>query len=163
MKIKQLLKGDKKRSIGIYILLLLGVLFLAFGSFPKSGEVSSEEQPAVQSSAADYAAGLEARLEDILSSIEGAGKVRVMLVAENSGSISVEKDGSGENSKTVILTKQGGSEALVLEENEPGIRGALIVAEGGGSDKVKAELAEAAATALGLGLHRVKVYKMISD
>ncbi len=161
MKIKQLLKGDKKVSIGIYILLLLGVALLAIGSFCENGKISQAEAVAEdKANVSDYTSALEARLENILSSIEGAGKVRVMLVAENSGSISVEKDGSGESSKTVVLAKQGGSEPLVLAENEPGIKGALIVAEGGGSDRVRAQLAEAAATALGLGLHRVKVYKL---
>lgn len=160
MKIKELLKGDKKGRIGIYILLLLGVALLAFGSAPKEKEDTAPQREETVS-AEDYMSVLEERLESILSSIEGAGRVEVMLVAEDSGSISVGRDGSGENSKTVVLNKQsGGSEALVLAENTPELRGVLVVAEGGGSDLVRAELAEAAATVLGVGIHRVKVYKM---
>lgn len=158
MKIKELMKGDKKGRIGIYILLLLGVALLAFGSAPREKEAERTEEE--ETSAVDYMSAMEERLENILSSIDGAGRVEVMLVAGDSGSISVEKDGSGENSKTVVLNKQNGSEALVLAENAPEPKGVLIVAEGGGSDRVRAELSEAAATALGVGMHRVKVYKM---
>ena len=119
MKIKQLLKSDKKASVGIYILLLLGVLLLAFGSVPKRPAVPVAAPEAVASEKGDYVERLEERLEEALSSIEGVGRVSVMLVAENSGSLDVGKDGSGDNSKTVVLNKQGGGEALVLAENAP--------------------------------------------
>ncbi len=158
MKIMEMLKGDKKPGIGIYILLLAGAALLAFGSVPKKGNSEAppaETVPAVQ----NYVAELQNGLEDILSSIEGAGKVRVLLVARDSGSVEVGKDGSGENSKTVVLNKQGGSEALVLAENFPTVKGAVIVADGAGSDRVRADLAQAASAALGIGIHRVKVYK----
>ncbi len=160
MKIKQLLKGDKKGSFGIYILLLLGVALLVFGAAPKKEKAAPLPQEEVQQQYSAYVSELEGRLAAALSAIDGAGRVQVMLVAENGGSVSVGKDGSGENSKTVVLNKQSGSEALVLAENTPGLRGALIVAEGAGNDRIRAELTEAAATALGVGVHRVKVYKM---
>ncbi len=159
MKILEMLKRDKKGSIGIYILLIAGVTMLAFGSWPKAKEEPISAPEPVKE---DYTAALEEKLEETLSLIEGAGKVRVMLVAANSGSVEVGKDGSGESSKTVVLNKQGESEALVLARNFPSIGGAIIVAQGGGNDKVRADLSQAAATALGIGLHRVKVYKSAS-
>lgn len=161
MKIKELLSGDKKHGFGIYILLLLGVALLAFGSAPfaeKSAPAEeNEEKPAADVS---YIDALEKRLAEVLSSVDGAGEVRVLLVPENSGSIDVQRDGSGETSKTVVLSGQNGSEALVLAERAPAVRGAIVVARGAGNDRVRAELAEAAATALGVGAHRVKVCKM---
>ncbi len=157
MKIKELLKGDKKTGLGIYILLLAGIALLAFGSMPE--KESQAEIEAVQVHE-DYISELEERLAQMLSKIEGAGEVEVMLVAENSGSIDVGRDGNGESGKTVVLTKSGGSEALVLAENTPEVRGALIIAEGGGSAGLRASLTEAVSTALGLGAHRVRVYKM---
>ncbi len=157
LKLKELPEGDKKRSFGIYIILLLGVALLAFGSLP---DKKPEAAPEPSQKNSGYTEQLEARLEAALSEIDGAGRVEVMLVAENGGSIAVQQDGSGESSKTVVLSGPSGSEALVLAENAPSVRGALIIAEGGGSDRVRAELAEAASTALGIGAHRVKVYKM---
>ena len=160
MKIKELLNSDKKRSLGIYILLLLGVALLAFGSLPRPEKSVPAAATETRADAADYMTELEQRLSRTLSTIDGAGRVEVLLVAENGGSIDVQQDGSGDSSKTVVLNGQGGSEALVLAENAPTVRGALVVAEGAGNDRVRAELSEAAATALGIGAHRVKVYKM---
>ncbi len=157
MKLNKLPPGDKKRSFGIYIILLLGVALLALGSLPNK-KPEAEAKPAEKNGG--YMELLEARLSKTLSEIDGAGRVEVMLVAENDGSIAVQQDGSGESSKTVVISGPSGSEALVLAENAPSVRGALIVAEGGGSDRVRADLAEAASTALGIGAHRVKVYKM---
>lgn len=159
MKIKELLSSDKKRSLGIYILLLLGVALLAFGSLPRP-EKSVPAAAQTRDDPTDYITALEQRLSRTLSTIDGAGRVEVLLVAENGGSIDVQQDGSGDSSKTVVLNGQGGSEALVLAENAPTVRGALVVAEGAGNDRVRAELLEAASTALGIGAHRVKVYKM---
>ena len=105
---------------------------------------------------------MEERLEETLSTIEGAGQVSLTLVPRDRGSVDVGKDVSGESSKTVVLNGQGGSQALVIAEKYPEMRGAIVVAQGAGSDKVRAELTEAVSTALGIGTHRVKVYKMRS-
>lgn len=160
MKLKELIKGDKKRGIGIYILLLAGVVLLSLSSISKDNDGGGEakEIPAPAASS-DYISELEERLESILSAIDGAGQVEVMLVAQNSGSAQVEKDISDGDSKTVVVSKQGSSEALIVAQNTPSVRGAIIVARGAGNDKVKADLAEAASAALGVGIHRVKVYK----
>lgn len=157
MKIPELFKGDKKPKIGIYILLAAGIVLLALGSLPKK-EKAVQQPPSVTEP--DYIAGLEDKLEAALSSIDGAGAVKVTLVPRDRGSVDVGRDGSGENSKTVVLTGQSGGQPLVLAELYPEVRGAVIVAEGAGNDRIRAALTEAAATALGIGTHKVKVYKM---
>ncbi len=159
MKIKELLKSDKKHNPGIYILLLVGVLMLIFGSIPQKKQTESPE-PSQAFNTDRYIESLEKKLEDTLSSIEGAGEVRVTLVARDRGSVDLGRDSSGEDKKTVVLSRQSGSEALVVAEKFPTVEGAVIVAQGAGSDKTKAALAEAVATALGIGMHKVKVYKL---
>lgn len=159
MKIKELLNSDKKHSLGIYILLLAGVLLLIFGSVPQKKQTVSAEP--LQSFSTDrYIENLEKKLEDTLSSIEGAGEVKVTLVARDRGSVDLGRDSSGDDKKTVVLSRQGGSEALIVAEKFPTVEGAVIVARGAGSDKTRAALAEAASTALGIGMHKVKVYKL---
>ena len=80
------MKADKKFELAVYaVLLMLGVLIFAFSSCDglnlgggagnaSSGGAASEDE-------------VEQRLEDILSSIEGAGAVRVMIVRAQDGSI----------------------------------------------------------------------------
>ncbi len=161
MKISELFKGDKKPKTGIYILLAVGIGLLLLGSLP--GKKDDPPQPAANAAEKDYVSDLEARLEETLSSIEGAGEVSVTLVPRDRGSLDVDKDSSGDGSKTVIVSGQGGSQALVLAEKYPAVQGAIVVARGAGSDRVRADLAEAVSTALGIGAHRVKVYKMRSQ
>ena len=158
MKIRELFKGDKKPRIGIYILLAAGIGLLLLGSLPEKN--NNTEVPAeVTAAETDYVSELEEKLEQTLSSIEGAGRVSVTLVPRDKGSVDVGRDGSGETGKTVVLTGQGGSEPLIIAEVYPEIQGAVIVAQGAGDDRVRAILTEAASTALGIGAHRVKVYK----
>ncbi len=158
MRISELFKGDKKPKTGIYILLAVGIGLLLLGSLP--GKDDPKPQPVAGSGEEDYLSGLETRLEETLSSIEGAGLVSVTLVPRDRGSLDVGKDSSGDGSKTVIVSGQGGGQALVLAEKYPAVQGAIVVAQGAGSDRVRADLAEAVSTALGIGAHRVKVYKM---
>lgn len=128
------------------------------GSVPGKKTAPAQE-PAVVAAETDYVAKLEEKLEAALSSIEGAGRVSVTLVPLNKGSLDVGRDGSGESSKTVVLSGQGGGQPLIIAERYPEIQGAIIVARGAGDDRVRAMLTEAASAALGLGAHRVKVYK----
>ncbi len=158
MKIPELLKGDKKLRPGIYILLAAGIALLVFGSLPEKKE--PQPQPGAVETGAGYVTELEEKLARTLSSIEGAGTVTVTLVPRDSGSVDVGRDGSGENSKTVVLNGQSGGQPLIIAELYPEITGAIIVAQGAGSDRVRAELTEAASTALGIGAHKVRVYKL---
>lgn len=161
MKIKELLTSDKIGKKGIYILLLLGVLLLALGSAAEKTQKNAEKAPEpVPKEKTDYFPELEKRLCEILSQIDGAGKVSVMIVGDNSGSVNVEKDKNGESSQTVVLNSQGESEALIREESYPNVRGVIIVSQGAKNDTVRSEIANAAATVLGVGVHRVGVYKM---
>lgn len=139
------------------------------------------EQAAVESG---YESGLERRMEDALSRVEGVGNVKVMITlaygretivgADNvtSNSSSKESDAGGgsretisnsNEDKTIIITgKNGESKPLVLKEVEPKVEGVIIVAEGGDDIYVKDALTRAAATILGLELNKVQILKMKS-
>ena len=158
MKISEWFKGDKKFRPGIYILLSAGIALLLLGSLPGKKQAAPAQSVPVAVET-DYVAELEGKLEAALSSIEGAGSVSVTLVPRDRGSLDVGKDGAGENSKTVVLSGQGGGQPLIIAERYPEIQGAIIVARGAGDDRVRAMLTEAASAALGIGAHRVKVYK----
>lgn len=158
MKVRELFKGDKKPGPGIYILLAAGIALLLLSSF--SGGEEAPDRPAADAEEPNYISALENRLEETLSAIEGAGEVRLTLVPRDRGSVDVGKDGSGESSRTVMVSGQSGSQALIVAEKYPAVQGAIVVARGAGSDRVRADLAEAVSTALGIGVHRVKVYKM---
>lgn len=122
---------------------------------------------------------IEVRLEEILSLVDGAGEVRVLLhfatgpqtvfardTTLDESALS-ETDGVGGNreqsqqrlqSNVVTLSRrEGGDEPLVLYENSAQIEGVIIVAGGGGNIFVRDALTRAANALLGVPIHKISV------
>lgn len=131
-----------------------------------------------------YEAQLEARVKEILSHVDGVGKVDVMIVLKSSeekvlrvdrnASISDtdEKDSQGgtrsakssQTQESTVLTGGGsgqGSVPFVEKELRPEISGIVISATGGGSPTVKAEISAAMEALFDLPPHKIKVLKRV--
>lgn len=158
------------------LILLLG-LFLV--SLP-SNRVESEPQAPPQTEVAvqapadgDYRAEMERELESILSQVEGAGRVKVMLTVktgpatryQTDRSASASRDGERENQsseeRTVMIARGSAyDEPAVVSTAYPVFQGAVIVAEGGADPSVRYQLSAAVAALLGLGADQITVVKM---
>ena len=102
---------------------------------------------------------LEARLEAILSRIDGAGEVKVLLTEEQGGEVFYQTE--GEDGKTVLISGADRSESgLVRTTQPPSYRGAVVVCRGADSAAVRLAVVEAVANATGLGTDRITVLKM---
>ena len=116
-----------------------------------------------------------------LSSMEGVGKVEVMITVKSSRELVVEKEepvnrsstnekdaqggsrfisqvDSGEN--TVYQTQGSTSEPFVVKTLPPQIEGVLVVAEGAGSGTINRNIVEIAQALFGIEAHKVKVVRM---
>jgi len=189
-------KKGKKGVQGIVLMLIVGVALLMISTYlggrGDDGGVNAaspsmlptyhqnqEQIPAtVAASASMY---LAERLEEILSLVAGAGRVRVMLTigagsaefAQNNQQITsttLEEDGEGgirnvesiNSSITYVMIRQSdGSESpLLLAQTLPAIEGVVIVAEGAADIAVRAALTHAVQALLGVAAHRVQVLQM---
>jgi len=157
----------------VLIVILAGVLLLAIQSretappesVPSAG---AEDAP----SDAESLSAFEAELEDILGKIEGVGEVRVMLTLRvgterlYAQDTDLTRDASGEfisdqRSETVLFSvSSGGQQALLLREDPPRYRGALVVCQGGNSAKVQMTVVQAVSALTGLGSDKIQVTKM---
>lgn len=167
------LKNNKKLETIVYSALLLfaAVIFFASGGISSCGrkdaELSAKESDEY-SEEYESADSLGSRLEEILSSIEGAGKVRVMICYESGSEIvpaldsqkSETEGGMSETTKPVTVTRDGKQTPLILTELTPKIRGVIVVAEGGRDIRVRTELQNAVVTVLGTDPSRVSVFSM---
>lgn len=144
-----------------YVLLVL-VIGLGLMALPteKQDRETTVSQPETQPQI------LQQELEQILSQIRGAGKVKVLLT-ELTGSQTVyqtDQDRRGEDSsniKTVIITdKDRNQNGLVHRVDPPVYLGAVIVCQGGDSAAVKLAIVEAVASVTGLSTDRITVLKM---
>lgn len=175
------LDTKKKIQYAAIILVVIVILAIYFASSAGGGKKTEENKTSgnitVSSSEGDSVA---TQLQETLSAIKGAGHVKVMITYESSGeivpAISVDKqistttdegeDGksttNSENTQNEVVTINGsnGSEALVLKENSPKIKGVIVVAEGADDIGVRLNLLSAVQTILDIRPDQVNVYKM---
>ena len=155
-------------AIGIagMVLILLGSLFP--GSQGQSGTPTAEEG---SMNSQEYLEKTEARLERLLSGVQGVGKVSVMLTLEHGVEYRYAKDEKlSQNSTTtysggtpqrleeeqeqeqsyLLIDSSGGRRPLVLTELPPRIQGVVVVCEGAGSAPVASRVIDVVTTSLGI-------------
>lgn len=108
---------------------------------------------------------LTVQLEQILSQIKGAGKVRVLLsVSAGEKTVYQSDTDIAENTSrtdTVIITDADRAQnGLVQQVIPPTYLGAIIVCEGADRAEVRLALVEAVSRFTGLGADRISVLKM---
>lgn len=163
-----------KYPLGI---LLFGVALLLWPSRRAEEPSAPEPIPAVTEEPAqageDYCRRMERQLEALLSQVDGAGKVRVLLTLKTGPASDYQTDvneadrpeGEGQarsrEEKTVILSRGSAYDELaVVRTAYPVFQGALIVAEGGADPNVRYQLSAAVAALLDLGADQITVVKM---
>lgn len=163
-KIKERLKADKK-LLFILILGFSGMVLLLF-----SGNENSEAKPGDrETDITAVEAELEEKLMSLIKTVEGAGRVKVMVTVdclqERTVAINTETE-SGENkeeykSEYVIIENSGDSDGLLLKITAPVIRGVGITCEGADSAAVKQEIIRLVSAALGVPVNRIWVTGMV--
>lgn len=164
--------------LGIFGVLLLVIALPADQTGKKGSEaaqtvVEETTQQTGQERADDATAALEKRLEETLSLIDGAGKVRVMITLKDTGEKVVEKDvtrrtdtdtGGNENSdlsQSSVYEKDGSTETpYVSNEMTPQVEGVLVVAQGGGNSLVKQYILQSVMALFPLEAHKITIVKM---
>ncbi len=147
-----------------YVLLVLavGILLMMLPS-KKEQKEAVKETPAVQ------APGTEQLLQQILSRVEGAGQVEVMLTVAKGETkyyqTNTSVNGAGENassqSDTVTLSDaQRNESGLIRRVDPPVFQGAIVVCEGAESPAVRLAVVNAVSNVTGLGADKISVLKM---
>ncbi len=159
MAAEYLNKLFKAKKEFIFIVFITGILLLIVG---RADTKPPEKTPVISETASE---DIEKRLEDALSAVEGVGGVKVVIYYKSSAQKTIARDKTEETDKDqkrfeekVVLTN--GGDPVVLRENSREIEGVLIVAQGGGSQKTRAELISAAQALLGIEAHKIEVLKM---
>ena len=145
------------------LILLVGILFMTF-PFQKEENIEMEE-PIEQT----HEKEMQEALALILSKIDGAGRVEVLLTQRTGEAIiyqtdsddSVSSDSTDVNLKTVIISDSDRAEQPVVRQVlPPTYLGAIIVCQGGDSPSVKLAIVEAVSNATGLSADKITVLKM---
>lgn len=186
----QKLNLNSKLVTNLIIILAVGIGFILVSDFyndlsggntekPSSDTIGVEENQNIGE--VEFVEEMENQLALILSQIQGAGKVSIMITLKTSTEIITakdetisdkttnEKDNEGgtriineqnTSDKVVFMNEQGGtSKPLVLKEINPEIKGVIIVAEGAKDARVKLKLTEAVQTVLDVPAYRISVFE----
>ena len=147
----------KKYRYALLVLLAgLALMLLPQEKAPEiaSAEVQQEKQPDLQD-----------QLSDILSRMQGAGKVRVLLTCASGEETVYQTDrdlrAEEQRSDTVIVTGSDRVQTgLVRQINPPEYLGAVVLCQGADNAFVKLSIVEAVSKATGLTTDRITVLKM---
>lgn len=143
-----------------YVLLVLA-LGLALMCLPQSEE---DEVPIQQDGQTTESSTSDA-LEEILSAMEGVGKVRVLLT-ESAGAetfYQIDEDSAGDSLRveTVIISgSERGEQGLVRRVDPPVYLGAIVVCQGASQAAVRLAVVEAVSNVTGISTDRITVLKM---
>lgn len=106
----------------------------------------------------------EKRLSDILSQIDGAGDVSVMItyyssseknIAYETKTSSRENQSESEDKKAVMTD----GSPMVVKEVYPQVKGVIVTAQGAGNAGVRNAISEAVAASLDVPAHRICIFK----
>lgn len=147
--------------IGIAALCVVLLISMRSPSEEKNAEADikpvSEAEPVSETG---YERELEIKLTDIISKIQGAGEVTVMVTSEGSeekiyAEDRMESDGKDETETVIIGTK----EALLKQTKRPEVKGVLVVCGGGDKPQVVEKIVNAVSTVLDIPSGKVYVTK----
>ena len=182
-------ENDKKKNIEniivFIIILIITVLIInvMWSSDDNKSKNKSEDTTKVLAQTTtenEEQDNLENRLENILESINGVGKAKVLIKYSESSSVvavynetksestTQENDGSSnkdvkqtESKKEVAYTDENGKNTPITEKViMPVIEGAIITAQGAGNANIKASIVSAVEAVTGLAVHKIQVFEM---
>jgi stage III sporulation protein AG len=183
--------GNKKRFIeNTVIVVITGIIIIIAGSsLLGKGRIdnnnNNNEQASVESNKTVKGEVMDDNTEEkmklILSKIEGAGNVDVMITyvsgkeivptfdIKTNDSSTREKDANGgtrdveqnvyESRIVYIEEKDGVRKPVVIKDLQPVVKGVVVVAEGAGNPDVKEELTRAVQALMDIPIHRIQVFK----
>lgn len=182
-------KTDKKKieSLVVFIIILI-VTLIAINTIwkgdTKTKDNTTEESLGYKRLAEhvednkDASDELEAKLEGILSKMEGVGKVNVMITYSQGSEIVPMQNENSKVSTTQETDSDGGTR--VIEEKDtskeivysdgtkietqkvinPVVKGAIVIAEGASNANVKSNIISAVEAITGLATYKVQVFEM---
>lgn len=144
----------------VALVLVVGIALMLIPGREKTQEIPPDTQETVNQP------DIEQRLAQILSQIDGAGKVSVFVSVEEGELVvyqqdeDVNTDGSGRFDTVTVTDSNRTQSGLVQQVIPPKYQGVIVVCQGAQKASVRLNIIEAVAKVTGLGTDRISVLKM---
>lgn len=160
-KAQMLLKKYKYAAL----VLMVGIVLI---NFPFNIDKKTEAMPTEETVYAPDIS-LEVKLSELLSKVDGAGKVEVMLTVASGEEViyqldenrSVADKSTSDNINTVTVTdSERNQNGLIKQINPEEYKGAIILCHGANEPTVRLAIVEAVSRITGLGANCISILKM---
>ncbi|MCH5198795.1 MAG: hypothetical protein J1E34_07810 [Oscillospiraceae bacterium] len=161
-ELKEKLLSDKKALILIAVFFIGLILFALSGINTDKTKTVSDKSDGIRETIEKE---LEQRAEKLLSSVEGVGKVKILVTVESINEVLYAKDEQTDENEGkysgeyVLIDESGKKSGLKIKSVSPVIKGVAVSCEGGGSAKVRSEVTSLICAAFGINANRVYVSK----
>ncbi len=161
-KFKEVMEKKKSKTKLLVAVGIIGILLILLS------EISF---PTAKKDYTSYAEQLDEKLTDIISSMEGVGKCRVMITLRSTSESIYAKNtensqstgSSSQNSEYVIYDGGNGDSPILLQENFPDIEGVAIVCSGGDNIAVREKIIQCVSALFNISSNRISVSKLSDD
>ncbi len=146
-----------------FLIFAIGLVFMLLPT------ESGKTETAVASPVNKIEENFEMRLSQILSKVEGAGDVEVILTLssgeetlyQTDEDCAVDGGNTTNHSDTVTVTDANRNEIGLIKQKIPAVyRGAIIICQGADNPSVRYEIVEAVSKLTGIGANCISVLKM---
>ena len=144
----------------VALVLVIGIALMLIPGREKTQKITTDPQETV------CQPDMEQRLAQILSQIDGAGRVSVFLSVEEGELMiyqqdeDVNADGSGRYDTVTVTDSNRTQSGLVQQVIPPKYQGVIVVCQGAQKASVRLNIIQAVAKVTGLGTDRISVLKM---
>ncbi|MBQ3886695.1 MAG: hypothetical protein II735_01830 [Clostridia bacterium] len=172
--------GNKERFLKLIVIVgLAGIALIFLSSLlkPKETAQTGDNLTAPEDAlvnAESYREQLTRELGNMVASIEGAGRTKLMLTLDGTirylyaadSDIQTNERGGGEQQNTekksylVVRSRDGSEQALTIGQVMPNVKGVLVICEGGDNERVVNRIKEAVSAAVHLSVSHICVLKL---
>lgn len=148
----------------VVLILMVGIVLMLFPADILGGKQEKQITESVIKTQS-----IQTELENILSYIQGAGNVKVMLkelsgaetIYQANEDVSVSDTSTDKRINVITVTDQNRNEkGLIKQVNPPKYLGAVILCQGGDDPAVRLAITDAVSKITGLGADKIAVLKM---
>lgn len=163
-------KKNIKIVVAVIIMLIAVILYIGINDNEKT-VVSTSRSDDGYLSTLEYCERIEEKLENIISQIDGAGNVTVMVSVEGSPELiyvsdtdnktSTSSNGSTTTSTSspIIIGSGANSTGIIKTESLPDVKGVIVVSSGASKVSIKLDILTAVSTLLDISTDKITILK----
>ena len=165
-------KSKSKSAILILISVLL-IIILIFSELFSSKNKHTESINTESLFYEQYTLKLEEKLENVVSSIDGAGECKIMVTLDTGEENIYAKQSKNQNENrdesskqtdeyeyVVLKSSSATEEGMLLKVIEPNVRGVAIVCQGGDDPRIKENIISTVSAVLDIKTNKISITKM---